>query len=425
MNSTPTPNTPTPKKKGSSHIKIYFIAIELIGVIVPIIISTLIYNIPSWFTWMPDKAAASISLFVIGIAHATLFSLHEYTKKNIYYNAAQFAYGAFFIYFIYITGGISSSFIFLLVFPLLTSAVYLDRTTTRDVGIFITIALAAMIFVYPSELITSALITQHVIQTALVGMIAYFMHHIVIESLHQKSEKEEASKRLIELTQIETLKNDFLSIAQHQLRTPLTGIKWALESISNDPSSPDTQAALKTSIERVDDAIETVNDMLKTTENTEQALSIQKTSVDFAAMIREIISELEFLAQRKEVAISVHVPEHLLLSLDQKLVRAAIGNIIDNSLKYSPRAQVNISLIDAGVAARLEVKDTGIGISPQDMKYVFERMYRGKNALDIEPNQNGIGLYTAKKIIALHGGTIHLESKLDMGTTVTVTLPKE
>jgi hypothetical protein len=70
-------------KSSSSHIKIYFIAIEMIGIIVPIIISTLIYKIPSWFMWMPDPRAACISLFAIGIAHATLFSLHKSkaTKK--------------------------------------------------------------------------------------------------------------------------------------------------------------------------------------------------------------------------------------------------------------------------------------------------------------------------------------------------------
>ena len=408
----------------SSHLKAYFIAIEFIGVIVPIIISTLIYKLPSWFTWLYDPHAAMISLFVIGITHAVLFSLHEYTKKNIYYNATQFAYSAFFIYFIFITGGIHSPFIFLLVFPLLTSAVYLDRTTTRDVGIFTTIALAALIFTYSPEEITSSLITQHIIQTALMGMISYFMHHIVIESLRQKSEKEQASKRLVELAQIDTLKSDFLSIAQHQLRTPLTGIKWALQSMSDNPSSPESANILKTSIERVDNAITIVNDMLKTTEGTEEKLMIKKVSTDVAAMIREILSELEFLAQRKEAKLVTTVPEHCVLSLDAKLIRAAIHNIIDNALKYSPQGTVTVSLTDEGSAIKLVVQDTGIGVSPQDMGYIFERMYRGKNALDIEPDQSGIGLYTAKKIIVLHGGTIKLTSELHKGTTVTVMLPK-
>lgn len=409
----------------SSHIKIYFIAIEMIGIIVPIIISTLIYKIPSWFMWMPDPRAACISLFAIGIAHATLFSLHEYTKKNIYYNAAQYAYAAFFIYFIFITGGVDSSFVFLLVFPLLTSAVYLDRTTTRDVGIFITIALGALIFTYPEAEITSSLITHHVIQTALVGMIAYFMHHIVIESLRQKSEKEEASKRLTELAQVDALKNDFLSIAEHQLRTPLTGIKWALESIGDNLSAPDAGSILKTSIERVNDAIRIVGDMLKATESTEKALAVKKAPFDFAVLVRDIISDLEFLAQRKEVTLVVRVPQHMEIVADKKLLRAAMNNLIDNSLKYSPQARVEITLTDEGSGIRLTIRDTGIGISPVDMKYIFERMYRGKNALQIEPDQSGIGLYTARKIVNLHGGTINLTSELNKGTTVTVVLPKE
>jgi signal transduction histidine kinase len=427
MDTTNAPVVPpaTPSAPSNSHIKIYFIAIEFIGIIVPIIISTLIYKIPSWFLWMPHREVACISLFIIGITHATLFSLHEYTKKNAYYNAAQYAYAAFFIYFIFITGGIDSSFIFLLVFPLLTSAVYLDRATTRDVGIFITIALAALIFVYPEAEITSSLITHHTIQTALVGMIAYFMHHIVIESLRQKTEKEEASKRLIELAQVDALKNDFLSIAEHQLRTPLTGIKWALESIGDNPAAPDAGTILKTSIERVNDAIRIVGDMLKATESTEKALTVKKASFDMGALIWEIATELELLAQRKEVTVYMHVPKSLPISGDKKLLKAAINNIIDNSYKYSPQAQVDITLADETSQIKLTVHDTGIGISPVDMKYVFERMYRGKNALKIEPDQNGIGLYTARKIINLHGGTISITSELNKGTTVTVVLPKE
>lgn len=102
-----------------------------------------------------------------------------------------------------------------------------------------------------------------------------------------------------------------------------------------------------------------------------------------------------------------------------------MNNLIDNSLKYSPQARVEITLTDEGSGIRLTIRDTGIGISLVDMKYIFERMYRGKNALQIEPDQSGIGLYTARKIVNLHGGTINLTSELNKGTTVTVVLPKE
>lgn len=419
--------TPAPAaapRPGHSRLHIYFIAIEVIGVVVPLIISALIYTLPTWFTWMLKPTEGCISLFVIGIIHATLFSLHQHTKKNIYYNITQYAYSAFFIYFIFITGNISSPFIFLLIFPLLTSAVYLDRTTTRDVGIFTTILFAALIITYPVAEITPALITQHIIQTVLMGMVCYFMHHIVIESLHQKNEREQTSKRLIELIQVDTLKNDFLSIAQHQLRTPLTGAKWAMESAAANPAAPESRDILATGIERLTDAIHIVNDMLKTGEGDEHALNLKKESTDLAGMVRDILTELEFLAQRKEVELSVSIPRELTISADAKLLKAALNNIIDNAIKYSPRARVTVTLTDDGSSATLAVNDTGIGISPTDMKYVFERMYRGKNALQLEPDQSGIGLYTAKKIITLHGGTVSLSSQLSKGTKVSVVLPK-
>ena len=74
--------------------------------------------------------------------------------------------------------------------------------------------------------------------------------------------------------------------------------------------------------------------------------------------------------------------------------------------------------------AVLEVRDNGIGISAEDMEFVFNRLYRGKNAMSLEPDQSGVGLYTAKHIIELHGGTIDLQSAMGLGTTVTIALPK-
>ena len=413
---------PPPK---SFKIKIYFIAIEIIGVVVPIIISALIYYFPTLFYWLHDPKAGAISLFVIGITHAILFGLHEKTKKNIYYNATQYAYGAFFIYFIFLTGGVTSPFIFLLVFPILTSAVYLDRRTTRDVGIFLTVALGLLIFIhYPGE-IDGSLITQHIIQTVLFGMIAYFLHHIVIESLRQKYEKEEAGRRLNEVVQIDALKSDFLTIAQHQLRTPLTGVKWSLESLSKSTGLPQTDKdTVNDGLARVEDSLVIVNDMLKTVENNKKPMKVEKRGVDLAEIVRIIILELEFLAQRKEVTVNVNIPDHLNLSADPKLIKAAIHNVIDNSLKYSPKASVSITLNDSEKEATLVVADTGIGILPSDMPYIFERLYRGKNALTVEPNESGFGLYMSKKIFALHGGNISLESEFNKGTKVTMVLPK-
>ena len=110
---------------------------------------------------------------------------------------------------------------------------------------------------------------------------------------------------------------------------------------------------------------------------------------------------------------------------DLKRLKPAIANIVDNAFKYSPSGKVEISLSENEKGqAILEVKDNGIGISREDAEFVFNRLYRGKNAVALEPDQSGVGLYVAKHIIELHGGTISIDSALGKGTTVTVRLPK-
>ncbi len=409
-----------------SHLKKRYYSLELTGILASYILVFLILNFPAYFVWIEGYLKeAALSLFIIGSVHLFLLVVDRFSERTVFLVLSRYAYVVFFLYFISITGGIDSSFIFLLLFPVITSAVYLEKTTTRDLGVVITLTFAAMILFIPVENITSPLITKHFIQVVLLGIISYLFYTVVIETLRQKSLKEETGKRLTQLVKLDQLKRDFLSVAQHQLRTPLSGVKWALEMLKTSSSIPsDSLSLVDAGLDRVKDSITIINQMLTTVEAEDGSIMLVPEKVDLVGIVRSIIAELNFITIKKGIKLSFISPDSLMMNADRNRIKASLINIIDNAIKYSPKGSVNITLIDNPSNVTLIVKDSGIGISPDDLPYVFDRLHRGKNAVSLEPDESGVGLYTSKKMIELHGGTISVASELNKGTTVTVVLPK-
>ncbi len=403
----------------------YYYVLELTGVIIPIFFGLTIIYFPYLYTWLEEPLKVVISLFCIAIIHATLFILYLVYKKSFIFNLDRYAYATFFVYFISITGGINSSFIFVLFFPLISSAIYLNKNTTRNIGIFITVSTFLMILVHNKETITYAFIMKDITQTILVATLAYYMYRVVIETLEQKYEKEQASKRLVEIVQIDRLKNDFLSVAQHQLRTPLSGVKWALETVESDKTlNPESLSLINAGLERVRDSITIINNMLKTAEDNSGNLTLTLEHTDVVGIVQSLIAELNFIALKKNIKVIFLSPQSLIIPADRDKFKAALNNIIDNAFKYSPNSTVNINIEDKAENILITIKDNGIGISKDDLPYIFDRLHRGKNAVMLEPDESGVGLYTSKRIIELHGGKISVDSELNKGTTVTVSLPK-
>lgn len=249
---------------------------------------------------------------------------------------------------------------------------------------------------------------------------------LVIYALVQKHQKEETAKKLGKMIQLDRLKNDFLSVAQHQLRTPLSGVKWALEMLKSDPALPDdSKSIIDAGLERIQEGIGIINQMLKTIEAEDGTLVLHTEKVDIAGMVQSIIAELNFITVKKGIKLTFISPNSsILVNADRSKIKAAIINIIDNAIKYSPKGTVEVNISDDASSVTIITKDTGIGIAPEDIPYIFDRLHRGKNAVQVEPDESGVGLYTSKKMIELHGGKISVSSELNKGTMVTVVLPK-
>ncbi|MDP3962557.1 MAG: HAMP domain-containing sensor histidine kinase [bacterium] len=260
----------------------------------------------------------------------------------------------------------------------------------------------------------------------------YFIALIVLSAIlaayafYQKKQKDETAKKLGKMVQLDRLKNDFLSVAQHQLRTPLSGVKWALEMLKAESSLPvDSMSLIDAGLERIKDAIGIINQMLKTIEAEGGTLVLNIEKVDIAGMVQSIIAELNFITIKKKIKLSFISPNpSILINADRNKIKAAVINIIDNAIKYSPNGRVDVEITDSQSSVTIVTKDTGIGITPEDLPYIFDRLHRGKNAVMVEPDESGVGLYTSKKMIELHGGKISISSELNKGTAVTVVLPK-
>ena len=398
--------------------------VEITGLIPPLIFGLIIHAFRNQLTWLryPDL---NFYLFIgIFVYHSVFFILREIFKKKIFFSLARYGYLAFFVAVLYTVGGVESSFVFILIFPLIVSAADLDAKSTKIVGIVITSAYALLIFADPIYYQDLGFVIAHILRVILLGIISFHFYRIVKEILRQKYEKEETSRKFVELSELNRIKNDFLTVAEHQLRTPLTAVKWALSNLLEEKKfSEGDKVPFREISAKIDNSLTIVNEMLQTAETgAGGGLKLERQKIDLGVLITSIISELQFLIKKKSVQVRFHEPSGLVIDGDRKLLRIALANIIDNAARYSPNGTVNIVAIRAEDKILITIKDDGIGIASDDLPYVFERFYRGKNAITLDPNESGVGLYISKKIIELHNGEIKLSSAVGQGTTMSLEL---
>lgn len=397
---------------------------QISGLIVLAVVGGSIYLYHEYFLFLIHPNAVVALIVALFILHSILFALQELTGSKVFFVISRYIWVFFFLAIVYVTGGVHSPFLFLLIFPLLVSAADLDEHATFIIGILLTSLFGALIAFDPISLADPSAIVKHALRATLFGVISYFMYSIVKETLRQKYEKEETKRKFSELIELDKVKTDFLTVAQHQLRTPLSGLRWGLENLLSDASiKAESRLILSDSRKKAEDAIGIVNEMLRTVEMKTARFSPKKVSVELDALIASAIDELTYLASRKHVTVSVVRRAPVSIQADPKLLSAALLNVLDNAIRYSPSGKVEITFQKDDRGAGITVADNGIGIHPDDLPYLFERFYRGKNAILLDPNESGVGLYIAKQIIEKHGGAISVDSTLGKGTVVRISLP--
>jgi PAS domain S-box-containing protein len=228
---------------------------------------------------------------------------------------------------------------------------------------------------------------------------------------------------------IERMKSEFVSLSAHQLRTPLSAIKWSLRMLLDGDVgalSKDQRELLEKTYKSNERMINLINDLLDATRIEEGKYLYQPLYIDFAKVVEGVINSFKHEIERKNLKFEFHKPKEKLpqIKVDREKIELAIQNLLDNAIRYTPSGgKVTISLSYDKKEIEFKIQDTGIGIPKRQQVRVFSRFFRGSNAIRRETEGSGLGLYIAKNIIEAHGGRIWFESEEGKGSTFYFTLP--
>lgn len=231
-----------------------------------------------------------------------------------------------------------------------------------------------------------------------------------------------------ELIRNDSLKTEFLSIASHQLRTPLSVIKWSLSLFlkQSDAKLDDKQKEMLNQAKlSADTVIKLVSNLLNLSRIEQGRLHYHPQEADLVPLLQEIVKQSETQAAAKKVRVILDNKEKSIkVTVDPLLFKEVIQNLVDNAIAYNrPDGTVTLTTREKGGQWVIDVADTGYGIPPEDMKNLFTKFYRGTNARTIRPDGSGLGLYFIKKIVTRHGGKIGVESELNKGTMFSISWP--
>ena len=231
---------------------------------------------------------------------------------------------------------------------------------------------------------------------------------------------------ITERKRAEQLKSDFISFVTHQLRTPLSGVKWMLELAMDAKDNPEEMqsfiADARLSTERL---IRLVNDLLDASRLEQGKQKIATQPVDLEKLTRDAVAEMTPSLLEMEQTLTVEAVDNPPRpNADRQLMRQVIMNLLSNSIKYTPSAgKIDIRISAEGDSVRWEIRDTGIGIPQKDHGKLFEKFYRADNVLVVETEGTGLGLYLVRLIIELFGGRVWCESEEGAGSKFIFTLP--
>ncbi len=234
---------------------------------------------------------------------------------------------------------------------------------------------------------------------------------------------------ITEAKMLERRKSEFVSVVAHQLRTPLSGLKWTLHMlIKGDmgPLSEEQKTFLMKSYENNERMIALVNDMLAADRVESGRLKYNLIRINLFDLFENVLFEVFPNAQKRGVKINFVRPKNgqFTVLVDPSKIRAVIQNLLENAIKYTmEKGTVTVELTEEGSDIKIIIRDTGIGIPPSQQSQIFSRFFRASNATVVEPNGTGLGLYMVKKIVEQHGGKVWFESVEGQGSSFFVTLP--
>ena len=228
--------------------------------------------------------------------------------------------------------------------------------------------------------------------------------------------------------EIDKMKSDFISLASHQLRTPLSTVKTYSHMLSEgymgQLNSPQTES-VNTIINACNRMNETVSTLLNISRIEGGVITLHHKTIDLGSLCEEVVRDHQLAAKEKKLNLSCRQPEtKIKIKNDSVLLKEIFSNLINNAIKYTPEnGSVSIGMTTKGSQVIISVKDTGVGIPPASNDYVFSKFFRAANVVSQETSGMGLGLYLTKSVVNEMNGRIWFKSIEGHGTTFYVSLP--
>jgi two-component system phosphate regulon sensor histidine kinase PhoR len=229
-----------------------------------------------------------------------------------------------------------------------------------------------------------------------------------------------------ELRRLEAVRRDFVANASHELRSPLTTVRAAVETLHAVKNDPVEASRFIELIERNTERIENlVSDLLELARLESRDLDLHLETLDLAAAVERILARHAVRAEMKKIELVNAVPGTTHVKADSRALDHMIGNLVDNALKYCPEGStVRVSAQSEDSVVRASVADTGPGIPPQHLPRLFERFYRVDTGRSRELGGTGLGLSIVKHLAEAMGGSVAVESQVGSGSVFSFTLQR-
>jgi len=216
-----------------------------------------------------------------------------------------------------------------------------------------------------------------------------------------------------------------VSFVPHQLRTPLSGTKSMLELAKETDDAAEKASYVEDARESADRLISLVNDLLDASRLESGKLQVTLEPVRLRQLTYDVIADVATLVEAKQHKLDIECEPDIPISmLDSQLLRQVILNLLSNAIKYTPDGgRIEIRVGRKGPDLHWSIRDSGIGISEESQKRLFEKFFRADNAHTVDTEGTGLGLYLVRLIVERLGGTITCESEVGRGTLFHFTLP--
>lgn len=225
------------------------------------------------------------------------------------------------------------------------------------------------------------------------------------------------------LHELEQLKNNFVSLISHDLKTPIAKIQAVVNRLRAQSLHPDLQEDFRSLHQSSEELHRYIQSILRVLRVESRDFKLNLDVGDINEVIEEVTRQLQPLAKEKSITMALDLEPMFSSEFDVTLMKEVVLNLIENAIKYTPvGGRIEIRSREVEDSIRVEIQDNGQGIAKEDLERVWQKFTRGTGQ-DLKTKGTGLGLFLVKYFIELHGGEVRLESELDRGTTVWFTLP--